>query len=601
MADRLIAQGQQIVQSDGTAIVLRGMNEGTWGTMVEADAALMRSWGVTVCRVLLRWWGVYSDSATDCRDDSQPGFINPASLARFKLELSWLRAQGIWPVIAFDSNCGQSGTQDAATIAYGEDPVLWPYDPRYPGPWPDGRNFFTDPSQAAKFNVMQQYVLSDPEISSGAIGFIEILPEPLQGRDQTWAATLLAFYRTSIAAIRAVEQGGVFIVGGRGAYNCRFANEVLMTERDDVAYTGNLFVYTSGDQASNIASISTRGDALVTLRHEKNVPVFIQQLGVKSGDDPALVYQDVLLTYMDKNNLPGTLWQMRQNTSQPDQYAFIYQNPVGSADILKTLVIARAIKWFTAAQPTSPDPGKVKTGHTLLQMIQQVCGEMGLLQPDKIIGNTDQQVVQLLSLMTREARELSKMETPVGGWQALRQEYVFSTISGTDTYDFPDDFDHTLAQTAWDRSARWQLLGPLSPQEWQVIKSGISPTGPRARYRYIGNRVVLDPVPSSASTLVFEYTSTFWALTATGDPLPGFTSDDNFFSLDDDALMLGTLWRFRRAKGLDYDEEKSMYQDRIETLRSREAGTRVLPMNANPLRNTVLLGSANVPDTGFGA
>lgn len=601
MADRLVARGQQFVQPDGTTLVLRGMNEGTWNTMVEADAALMKSWGVTVCRVLLRWWGVYSDPSIDCRDDSQPGNIKADHLARFKLELSWLRAQGIWPVITFDSDCGQSGTQDVATSTYGEDPVLWPYSPLYPGPWPDGRNFFTDPSQAAKFQTMQQYVLSDPDISGGAIGFIELLPEPLQGRDKTWSARLLSFYRTCITNVRTVEPGGVFIVGGRGAYTCGYVKEVYMSERDDVAYTGNLFVYTNSDQASNIASIASRGDNLVSLRDQQNVPIFVQQCGVKSGDDPTLVYQDALLNYLDANNLSGTIWQIRQNTSSSTQYAYIYQNPVGTADILKAPQIARAKIWFNAAQPTPPSPGKTTSGAPLLELMAMVCNEIGILEPSTVIGNTDLQVKQLLALMTREAREQSKMETPVGGWQAMREEYVFSTAAGTDTYSLPADYDHSTPGTFWDRSARWQLLGPMSPQEWQVIKSGISPTGPRRRFRFIGDSFVVDPVPSAVSTLVFEYTSTYWALTADGTPLPSFVADSDFFRLDDDALVLGTIWRFRRAKGLDYDEEKSSWQDRIDLVKARQAGERLLPMNAQPLRNGMLLSNANVPDTGFGS
>jgi hypothetical protein len=85
-----------------------------------------------------------------------------------------------------------------------------------------------------------------------------------------------------------------------------------------------------------------------------------------------------------------------------------------------------------------------------------------------------------------------------------------SMAFGQDTYTMPTDIDHLIPQTFWDRSFRWQLLGPLSPQEWQVLKSGISPTGPRRRFRIMGGSFVVDPVPSDTNQLVYEYYSLNW-------------------------------------------------------------------------------------------
>lgn len=236
----------------------------------------------------------------------------------------------------------------------------------------------------------------------------------------------------------------------------------------------------------------------------------------------------------------------------------------------------------------------------LLGLLQQVCGEIGLVAPGSVIGNSDQQVVQLLSLMYREGREQFSMGTPIDGWQALRQEHVFNLVAAQDTYPLPADYDHMIPQTIWDRGFRWQMVGPMSPQEWQVLKSGLSPTGPRRRFRLIDDAFVVDPVPTDTNQIVFEYYSSSWVLSQAGAPQKTFLADTDFFALDDDAFVLGAIWRFRRAKGLDYDEEKAMWQDRVDLVISRQAGQRALALN-NMSRDLMLLSGANVPDTGFGA
>lgn len=236
---------------------------------------------------------------------------------------------------------------------------------------------------------------------------------------------------------------------------------------------------------------------------------------------------------------------------------------------------------------------------TLLQLVQQAAQEMGLGKPTTVVGNPDTQVAQLLALAQREGREMMARGAAIGGWQMLRKEYVFSLVSGQDTYPMPADIDHLIPQTAWDRSFRWQLLGPLSPQEWQVLKSGISPTGPRRRWRIFGGAFVVDPVPSDTNTLVYEYYSVNWCQSAAKVGQNKWNADTDAYLLDDDTLVLGIIWRFRRAKGLQYDTEQREWQNALDRVLARQAGARSLPLNLTS-RNPTLLSNANVPDSGFG-
>lgn len=175
--------------------------------------------------------------------------------------------------------------------------------------------------------------------------------------------------------------------------------------------------------------------------------------------------------------------------------------------------------------------------------------------------------------------------------------------TGKEFYPLPTDIDHQMTQTYWDRTFRWQLLGPLSPQERQVLLSGISPTGPRRRFWIINNQLVINPVPSSAATEVFEYYSNAWTQTTllnTAAVNSRFQNDTDFFILDDNVMELGLKWRFRKAKGLSYDAEQDDYDNAVEVAISADGGGRNLPLNSSA-SGIRLLNEQNVPDTGFGS
>jgi len=182
-----------------------------------------------------------------------------------------------------------------------------------------------------------------------------------------------------------------------------------------------------------------------------------------------------------------------------------------------------------------------------------------------------------------------------------------STISSTDTsiafgqesYPLPADYNYMINQTQWDRGYRWQIMGPLNAQEWQVLKSGLSPTGPRRRFRIMENEFYIDPIPFDNSTLVFEYYSTAFCYSSAGVAQTAWTADTDTPAINDELFILGIKWRFLRAKGFDYAEEYKNYSDMITSLLGRNMGAKILPLAAQS-RGQVLINNSQVPDTGFG-
>lgn len=240
---------------------------------------------------------------------------------------------------------------------------------------------------------------------------------------------------------------------------------------------------------------------------------------------------------------------------------------------------------------------------TLLQIVRAACDEIGLPRPSAVVGSTDAQAVQMLALLNREGREVSRRDGANGGWPQLRREHSITLVDSQASYAFPSDLAYFINTTGWDQSNNWPLDGPISPQIWQVLKSGtIGSVGPRLRFRIMAGALYVDPTPDSSNagnTLVLEYYSESWCESSVADPQTSWLSDSDVPRLPDDIFVLGLIWRWRRAKGLDYQEEFNAYEDYVAQSLARSGMSRVLDLGGIE-RVTRLLTEDNIPDSGFG-
>lgn len=287
---------------------------------------------------------------------------------------------------------------------------------------------------------------------------------------------------------------------------------------------------------------------------------------------------------------------------------------------------------------------------TLLEIVQAVTGELGLVQPSVVVGASDLQTLQLYNLANREGDNLKRTHNwtqlqtlftldvgaptvttgnvtngspiitgipttaaitaetfvvsgsniPVAarvltvdsGTQVTMDMAATGNTTGTtltfskDTYPEPSDFDRFLNGTAWDRTNRWQLIGPDSPQLDEWHRSGIVTTGPRRHFRQVGNLAAgtyrLWPPPQTIDTpfqIAWEYLSLNWVKSAGGSPQTSFQADDDVPILDSQAITLGVKWRFLQAKGIPTAASmQTEYLDYVQQLIGRDGGAPTLTM-----------------------
>jgi hypothetical protein len=311
---RLSISGSNILDPNGNVIVLRGFNWGSWGTAQPQDASDNVSEGANVVRMPLRWWGMYNTASVDSRDDAAPGHITPTNLAELDKDIQWALSQHLWIDLFIDSDCGQNGTQDKAQEKYCDPNNTYGNK---------GNNFWTDPAMRTEFVDVWKFIANRYK-NTPYIGMYEILPEPNPtGVD---AADITQFYGQLMGAIRSIDPQTPFLIGPGNGYDIKTMETSYIATTTPIIYTGNLFVFTGKDQQSNISDLSARFADLINFRATNSVPVFIQQTGVRSKDDPSLTYASTDLEMLNKANVGWTWWTYREQGSDANGYGVYYQD-----------------------------------------------------------------------------------------------------------------------------------------------------------------------------------------------------------------------------------------------------------------------------------
>lgn len=173
--------------------------------------------------------------------------------------------------------------------------------------------------------------------------------------------------------------------------------------------------------------------------------------------------------------------------------------------------------------------------------------------------------------------------------------YVFGQVK----YPLPAGFDRITDRTQYDKSKRWEMLGPETPQQWQWLKSSYISTGPRIRWRIMGSEFQIWPLTSTNEYLSFEYVSTDWARTTAGASLPQFASDTDTSIFPDRLMVLGLKKKYFEVKGFDTSSYQRDFDMQLNIAKSNDQGSPTLSLA--PRTANVLIGWENIPDANYGA
>lgn len=211
-----------------------------------------------------------------------------------------------------------------------------------------------------------------------------------------------------------------------------------------------------------------------------------------------------------------------------------------------------------------------------LQIIQTVCRRIGILAPNAAVGSTDPQIIQLLSLSEEEGQEQSDRYT----WQALQTEATFTTVAAQvqgSLSTIAPNCSYIVNNTIWNRTLRRPVYGPKSEQDWQQSVA-MQINGPFNAYRILNDQINFYPNPTAGETCAFEYITRDWINTSTATTSSIWTNDLDTPKLSDQLIILGTIWRWKAVKGLDYAEDFSKYEHSIADAMGRDGSKPVLDL-----------------------
>lgn len=299
---------------------------------------------------------------------------------------------------------------------------------------------------------------------------------------------------------------------------------------------------------------------------------------------------------------------------------------------------------------------------TMLSLIQQATGELGLSVPAYVVGNPAQDTVQQLALMNAVGNELIRQFN----WEFAETSYRFTTAytattgnttsgsavvtnipttaaltAGTymaigsginsDTYiltvdsstqvtlsqactatgtgvtinfcktkyAFPSDYDRPIDKTQWDKSKHWEMMGPVTAQQWEFLKSGYISTGPRISFRVQGGTFQIWPPTASNEYLGFEYMSSNWAYSAASVGKGSFTVDTDTCVFPDRLMVLGLKLKYFETKNFDTTAFYRDYISQLDIAKANDKGSTTLSFA--PRINTLLISPAQIPDSGYGS
>lgn len=192
---------------------------------------------------------------------------------------------------------------------------------------------------------------------------------------------------------------------------------------------------------------------------------------------------------------------------------------------------------------------------SLLTLIGNASVRIGEPRPGVVVGATDPTVMQLLSLANEVGTEL--MDT--GDWRKLRKEKTFTTLAQeTQTGMVPTDLGAWIDETFWNRTARRPIYGPISSAQWQAWKA--FDTFPVMDVFYFrGSDILVQPVPPAGETYAFEYIKNLWCQSAVGVEQSEWLADTDTGILSERLMTLGIIWRYKQARGLNYDKDEEIY------------------------------------------
>jgi hypothetical protein len=213
-------------------------------------------------------------------------------------------------------------------------------------------------------------------------------------------------------------------------------------------------------------------------------------------------------------------------------------------------------------------------------------------------ASTDANVLQMCHLLNRVGKALVRARD----WSHLIVQHE-DTTDGDESFEFPADFNRLRDGTVWNTTTSLPMKAIASGSEWQALKNSTAASALGRVYRVMGNVFYIWPVvgPTEEEDYAMEYVSGWWVGDISSPTVPNLaasTAGTDVLFFDEALLVSGVKLAFARLKNRDTTALQAEYDEAWSAAAGGDSSAPIISMATLP--GPMLLGSGNIPDTGFG-
>jgi hypothetical protein len=197
---------------------------------------------------------------------------------------------------------------------------------------------------------------------------------------------------------------------------------------------------------------------------------------------------------------------------------------------------------------------------TLLTIVAQATAALGQPTLSTVVGSSDPAAILMRRLSTEGGKAVAKRHH----WTALTVEKTFTTTAAAaQVASVATDFERLVPDTMFNRTSRRRVYGPIDNAEWQNIQASLT-TSVDSAFRIRGSgtaSILITPTPTAGDTIAYEYITKNWCQSNAAVGQTAWAADTDTSLLDEELHALDLIWRWRQAKGLEFQDERAAFEN----------------------------------------
>lgn len=191
---------------------------------------------------------------------------------------------------------------------------------------------------------------------------------------------------------------------------------------------------------------------------------------------------------------------------------------------------------------------------TLLSITQSLAKDVGLAVPDQVFGSSNRSMVEIIPMANAVGEELARRVD----WGQLTSTATLTGDGTNLTHTLPSGFGRIVGGIGV-KTATGTYARPLTRAEW----GSLTPIEGVPRYYLLQDTsITLWPYLADTIEATVYYQTDFWCSNGTA----AWSADDETSLIDEDLFLKGLIVRWRRQKGMPYEDQEAEYEAALQDL-----------------------------------